>query len=961
MKFRRLNMKKILLLLTLFLSLWTVAEAQYRISGTVIDQKDGQGLPGATATLVSAETGKLAGNSTDIDGKFSIRVNEGKYTLKVVFLGYGEYEKTIDVKGDMSVGTIKLKAETKELDEVKAVGTMVRQEQRGDTTVFNAAAFKVNPDATTEDLLKKMPGMQVSGNSVSSGGESVKKVLVDGKEYFGSDPMAALRNISADMVASIEVFDRQSDQSQFTGFSDGEEERTINITTKMGITKGSFGRLYAGYGTDDRYEVGGSVNVFNGSHRYSLIGMLNNVNQQSFSFEDLSGGMSMGGGFGMGRMMGGSGQGGKNRTGSIGLNYTFDNEENLQIEFSYSYNNNKNVSESEGLREYFANELVYGDSLRYDDDISDSEGLRNNHRSSLRLTWTINDKNSIIFTPNISWQGNESESSDMTMTLYGKDGDKEEDRLRLNQETSNDNNSESDNLSGGVRLMWRHKFNVERRTLSLSLGTNISSSNSDQESSSSLLYSYMPIRNQITSSIAENKNNNTTYNARLMYTEPLGENMALQVNYSPSYQISKGDKQVVADTVSVESDPFDSYSFSPNLSNVKESRYLRQRAGVGLNIFSGKVFNATIGLDWQHANLQGEQEYPYEFDTDKSFSSIMPSVMIRVRKNQGLNLRFNYRTNTSAPSINQMQKVVDVSNPLSYSTGNEDLEQQYSHNLMFFFAKNNIETSRAIFFMGNFSTTSNYIANSTITAKEDSIIDQGILLRKGTQLTKPINMNGHYSARVNLTLSTPVKWLGSNVNFNVGANLSSTPFKDEYGKQKNYNYSLTSGLTIGSSFSENCDFTVSYNGGYTIMNSTTDDRYAQKQNNNSYNHTLTANLNTLFWSRLVLTTSVAHTMTYYDQDNEFNQDFVMWNAAIGYKVFKDRRGEFRLRINDILRVNQSVSRSQTETYIQTATTEVLKQYCMLTFTYRLKPNGNMPQMGGFGGPMGPPPGVGPRR
>lgn len=964
MKFRRLQMKRILLLTILGLVFGIMANAQYRVSGTVLDQKDGQGLPGATATLVSAETGKLVGNSTDIDGKFSMRVDAGKYTLKIVFLGYTDYQKTIDVKGDMSVGTIKMKAETKELKEVKVAGTMVRQEQRGDTTVFNAAAFKVNPDATTEDLIKKMPGIQVSGNSVSSGGESVKKVLVDGKEYFGSDPMAALKNISADMVASIEVFDKQSDQSQFTGFSDGEEERTINITTKMGLTKGSFGRLYAGYGSDERYEMGGSVNVFNGNHRYSLIGMLNNVNQQSFSFEDLSGGMAMGGGRGMRGMFGGNNQGGKNRTGSIGLNYTFDDEKVLKVEFSYSYNNKKNVSESEALREYFYNEKAYGDSLRYEDTEDDSEGKRNNHRSSLRLTWTINENNSIIFTPNISWQGNKNESSGLTLDSYITEGESV-DNLRLNRRLYDSAESESKNISGGGRLMWRHKFNVERRTLSLSVGTNASSNNVDQETNSSLLYTHASDKtpNLITSNISETKNSNITYNARLMYTEPLGENMALQVNYSPSYQISEGDKQVFADSVTVEGEPFESYAFSPNLSNVKESRYLRQRAGVGLNIFSGKVFNATLGLDWQHANLQGEQEYPYEFDTDKSFSSVMPSVMIRVRKNQGLNLRFHYRTNTSAPSINQMQKVVDVSNPFAYSTGNEDLEQQYSHNLMMFFAKNNIETSRAIFFMGNFSTTSNYIANHTITASKDSIIDQGILLRKGTQLTKPVNINGQYSARVNLTLSTPVKWLGSNVNFNVGANLSATPFLNEYGKQKNYNYSLTTGLTIGSSFSENCDFTVSYNGGYTIMESTTKDQNLGKSSNNSndnyYNHSLTANLSTLFWNRLVVTTSASHTMTYYDSGNEYNQDFIMWNAAVGYKVFKDRRGEFRLRINDILSVNQSVSRMQTESYIQTGVTEVLKQYVMLTFTYKLKPKGNMPSFnfGGPGGPMGPPPGM----
>lgn len=931
-------MKRLLLILIACLSMVFTAEAQFRVSGTVIDSKDGLSLPGATATLVSASTGKLVGNSTDLDGKFSVRVGAGKYTFKVVYLGYSNYEKTIEVKGDMSMGTIKLKPESKELKEVKVAGTMVRQEQRGDTTVFNADAFKVNPDATTEDLVKKLPGMQVSGNSVTSGGESVKKVLVDGKEYFGSDPMAALRNISADMVSSIEVFDKQSDQSQFTGFSDGNEERTINITTKMGLSKGSFGRVYAGYGTDERYEMGGNFNVFNGDHRVSLIGMLNNINQQNFSFDDVTGAMSMGGGRGM-RGMFRAGQGGKNRTGSIGVNYTYDKEDKLKIEFSYFYNNNKNVSTSTSVQEYFKE--MEEDSLRIYDNESESEGLNNNHRASLRLTWDINENNSIIFTPNVSWQGYTNESWDRGLDSY--DGK----RYSL---TKQDDVSETKGLSGGGNLLWRHKFNKERRTLSLSVGSNVSTNNSEQTSNSTNLFDTNARRNLLTAQETDNENNNVSYNGRIMYTEPIGQYMALQVNYSPSVQISEGDKQVMADTVKVEGDPFDSFAFSPNLSNVKESKYLRQRAGVGLNIFSGKVFNATIGVDWQHATLKGDQEFPYEFETDKSFSSVMPSVMIRLRKDRSINMRLRYRTNTSAPSISQLQKVVDVSNIRVYSTGNENLEQSYSHDFHLFFAKNNIETSRAIFFMGGFTATNNYIATSSVIASKDSIIDQGILLPAGTQFNKPVNMDGYFSLRAHVTLSTPVSWLGSNLNFNVGTNINSRPSLYNGRKVSSDTYNLTSGLTLGSSFSENIDFTLSYNGGYNIVKSTA----AASSDYNYYNHTASANVNTLFWRRLVLTTSVSHTMT-SGMGEDYDQNYVMWNAAVGYKVFKDRRGEFRLRVNDILDNNQSVNRSIQDAYVQTSTTDVLRQYAMLTFTYKFKPKGNAPKAE-FRGPMGPPPG-----
>ena len=931
-------MKKILLLLTLCFGIGLVAEAQYRVTGTVVDQKDGMGLPGATASLTSEETGKQVGNSTDLDGKFSIRVKPGKYKFEVVFLGYAGYVKTIEVKEDMSVGTIKMKPEVKELKEVKVAGTMVRQEQRGDTTVFNAAAFKVNPDATTEDLIKKMPGIQVSGNSVTSGGESVKKVLVDGKEYFGSDPMAALRNISADMVSSIEVFDKQSDQSAFTGFSDGDEERTINITTKMGISKGSFGRLYAGYGSDSRYEMGGNVNIFRGDHRVSLIGMLNNINQQNFSFDDFTGAMSMGG-RGM-RGMFGAGQGGKNRTGSIGLNYTFDNDDNLSIEMSYFYNNNKNVSNMQSETEYFR--IKESDKQRVVESQEESEGLNNNHRASLRLEWAINDKNSLIFTPNISWQGN-------TRNSYSLD----DEYLDLSRSYSivQTGETETNGISGGARFLWRHKFNKERRTLSLSVGSNIGTNDSDQESGYSKNYEDETENDIVTSQVITNENDNISYNGRLMLTEPIGENMAIQFNYSPSYQISKGDKETYADTVEVEGEPFDSFVFSPALSNVKESKYLRQRAGVGLNIFSGKTFNATLGLDWQHANLKGEQEYPIAYETNQSFTSIMPSLRVQIRKDKSMNLRLDYRTNTSAPSISQLQDVIDVSNPMRYSTGNKDLEQSYSHNFRLFFNKSSVETSRGIFFMGNFSATSNYIASSTYTSLEaDSLLDNGIILKKGTQFVKPVNLNGYYSARVHATFSTPVSWLGSNLNFNVGVNMTNTPTLNNGRKGTSKSSSLSGGLTLGNSFSENLDFTLSYNGGYTFRNNTS----ALASENNNYNHTASADINTYLWTRLVLSTNLTHTMT--SGMGDADQNFCMWNASVAYKVFPDRRGEFRLKVNDILNVNSSVSRSITESSINTATTDVLRQYVLLTFTYKLKPSGKAPSSSFPGGMMmGPPP------
>ncbi|MCQ2375964.1 MAG: outer membrane beta-barrel protein [Salinivirgaceae bacterium] len=937
----------------------TATFAQAYVHGTVIDKKDNQGLPSAQVTLTPANGGDIMGSVTDLDGNFRIKTPAGKWNLKIGYVGYSSYEKTIEVTNqDIKIGTVGLKIEEKELDEVKVTGVMQRQEQRDDTTIFNAEAFKVNPDATTEDLLKKMPGMQIQGNEIKSGGETVKKVLVDGKEFFGDDPMAALRNISADMVSKIEVYDKQSDQAEFTGFSDGNEERTINILTKMGISKGRFGRAYAGVGTDGtdpRYEAGGNYNMFYGDHRVSLIGLLNNINQQNFSMEDMS--SVSGGGMGMMGMMGGrggwNGNGGKNRTGSFGVNYTLDKEDTIRIETSYRYGNTKNVSNSSSDKEYF--KINEEDEFRTEADTSDSESTNYNHNLNLTIDWDVNKNNNIILRSYFSWQGSDSYSKDLSNTFYDDN---------LYRFTSNESTSDSKSYRGRAMLTARHRFSLPRRTLSLSLTTNIN--NRDNNSETDKVNQYAEgIAEAATNSKSSEKTDNDTksisLSSSLMYTEPFGDHVALQINYSPSYDINSGNRRVN----SAESNDFglefapEDYKFSSNLSNEKETRYLRQRAGLGLNVFNGKVFNATFGVDYQNAQLESEQVYPFENTTKTNFSSIMPSARIQIQKGMGNNIRLNYRTNTNAPSVNQLQEVIDMSNILSYSTGDPNLKQSYSHNINLFIASNNMATSRGIFAMFNLSTTQNYIANSTNTYRENQYLDSKdengnniqILLPAGTSIVKPVNTNGFYSLRANLNYTMPVSLIKSTTNFGIGANMTNTPTLVNGAKGDNKNYSLTGNLTLSSNISQNVDFTLSYWGGYNIVENSLN----KMGNQNYYNHTLSGNLNVLLGTRFVIATDAAHTYTNGLGANRDN-NYVQWNAAFGCKFFKDRRGELRLKVNDILDKTQSVSRSIQNDNVTTTTTDVLRRYVMLTFTYKFQSYGEQKQSNRFPGGMMPPPG-----
>lgn len=371
MKFRLFSFV-ILLLLPLML----LAKGRVTVSGTVTDRNTGEPLPSATVSIApSSDMDAKKYTSTDLDGKFVFKsVSYDSYVLEVTYVGYKADDKRLKVteKRDNYVVTFKLEENALMLGEVSVQGRATRAEQKGDSLFYNAEAFKVMQGSSAEDLLSKMPGIVVEGGTIQAQGEDVKKILVDGKEFFEGDVNLAIKNLPSDVIASIEVFDKKSEQAEFTGFDDGEEVKTINIITKGGYRQGTFGEVSAGYGTEDRYKVNGNINFFNDDRRISVLGMSNNVNQQNFSQENLAGVMSSsargggrgrrGGGGGGGRGSGGGGNtsdfmvgsmGGVTSTNGVGLNYVDKWGEKVNITGSYFFNQSENLTQQQTEREYF--------------------------------------------------------------------------------------------------------------------------------------------------------------------------------------------------------------------------------------------------------------------------------------------------------------------------------------------------------------------------------------------------------------------------------------------------------------------------------------------------------------------------------------------------------------------------------------------------------------------------------
>ena len=418
-----------------------IAAGQYRVGGTIVDAHDGSPLSGATVVLTHKSTSPPKAVVSLREGQFGFDgVAAGEYELSVKFLGYEELRKGVKVDtGEVRLGRIALRPVSKELDEIDARATMIRQEQRGDTTVFNAAAFKVSPDATTEDLLKKMPGMQVKDGTVKHAGEEIKKVLVDGKEFFSSDPSIALRNIDASLVDKIEVFDKQSEQSEFTGISDGNEERTLNILTKSRFMGGSFGQAYGGVGTDWHYETGFTSNTIHDGNRLSVIAQINDIGQRGLAPVSTTTPSS-----------------GKYTAALCAINTSISRNPKLNFDAGFSFNLTKTGNHSNSLQEYLVKDDNEEPRIYESETYSDNNNK--DHHLNTRIHWKIDSLNTIDFKPDISWQRNEAYNDNAGQDTRGQD------TLRTTSRRSN-NSTEKLTLRGSLTI--NHKFLKPRRTISL--------------------------------------------------------------------------------------------------------------------------------------------------------------------------------------------------------------------------------------------------------------------------------------------------------------------------------------------------------------------------------------------------------------------------------------------------------------------------------------------------------------
>ena len=920
-------------LLVLFFSLGALIAKSQNISlkGIIADKTDKSAIVGATVKLVSlrdsAQTKLVV---TDKNGNFVFNnLNASGYRLYISFTGYEKVEQRVNLQAsNITPLSFSLAKVATELGDVTVVAKAAPARQKGDTTEYSAGQFKVNPDATAEDMIKKLPGVTVGRDgTVTAMGEQVRKVTVDGKDFFGDDATAALKNLPASVIDKIQVFDRLSDQAQLTGFDDGNSVKTVNIVTKSGIKNGQFGRIYAGAGTDSRYAAGGNVSFFKGDRRLSLVANFNNINQQNFASQDLLGVTSSGGGGGRGGGRGGMGGGGADnfnvgqsngisKTNAVGINFSNVYAKKLTLTGSYFFNNSRNNNESVTGRETFG-DVKNRFSLEKSTSVTDNT----NHRLNLRLEYKIDSSNSLFIIPSISFQKNRS-SSFTSQNIYEGLADSISNLITPR--------STSDRNGYNIRnnIFFRHSF--PKRGRSLSVGFNTTFTKNDGESISDTRYRfydsfYAFAYDSIQNRFIDNATNGNTIGGNIAYTEPIGKKGQLQFDYNLSVQKNKADQQ----NFSYDGQKYS--VFDTSLSNRFDNTITTNNVGVSYRLGQSRDEQLSFGVNFQTAKLQSQRIFPTATSVNQSFANILPNLMWRKKLSANVNVRVFYRASTNFPSVTQLQDVVNNNNPLYVTSGNPDLKQSYTHFLSGRYAYTNSKTSKSFFANLFLQTASNYISNASYFIRGADTVINNVKVSKNSQFTKPVNLNGYKSLRTFFTYSMPLKFIKTTLNLSAGFSYSKLPGMVDYQKIFTNSYAYNGGVVLASNISEYVDFNLSYNANLTKSKTNT----TKSTSSEFLNQTIGAQVNLLNKKGWFIQNDVSGN-TNSGLSGGLNQSFWLWNAAIGKKFLKNKAGELKLSVFDLLKQNQSITRTITDTYIQDVQTQVLRQYFMLTFTYSLK-------------------------
>lgn len=898
----------------------TSALAQGDISGRLVDENKAA-LPSATVMLTSAEDSVLVGFSmSDAAGRFVLKnVPQGEFILQVTFLGYDELKRNLSIrqkKDDQDLGDLQMQEKSTTLDDVEISTEMIPVRVKGDTVEYAADAFKTQPNAAVEDLLKRLPGVEVDQDgNIKAQGESVTKILVDGKEFFGDDPKVASKNLPAKAIDKVQVFDKMSEIADFTGIDDGTRNRTINLALKEDYKTGYFGNVSGGYGTKERFAAKANLNRFSEASQLSFLGMANNTNEQAFSIQDyisFMGGLSrilnsgnMGGGprirlnsgnFGLSPNT--SGLNGINTSGAAGINFNQDFGTKTELQSSYFYNYLQNDLRQNTFRENILEQRTFTTQ-----DTTTSQDRNHNHRVNLRVKHRIDSLSELLLTGTGRYNLTEGASDNEVSSFAGAEA--QNTTFRQQNTTGNLVNVDS-------RLQYRRKFRKRGRALVLEGSLAHQNNQSDID-----LLAVNGVRRDTFGFFVDTLNQAQPYQqthwdlgGKVTYTEPIGKRKYLEFNYAHQENFNNLDKSFFNRLENGGS------SLDSSLSNRYEGGYRYDVAGSNFRLVKKKS-NLVVGLSLQRSALEGVIGFQ-DTTIRKTFLNLLPALRWNYSPGKGKRIRLNYTASVNAPSIEELQPVVDNSNPFNLTAGNPDLGAETAHNLRLNYSLFDMFTFTSFFASLNATYTSNKIGQSTTV---DSLF---------RQLTIPVNVDQDFSLRAMAYFNTPIRKLG--IKFGVSPNISYNRAITLINGVENPTDRLTSsGEFKVENRKKNWLDAVA---GVRLTHNITQYAIDADMNQSYLNTTYFGDVTVTFLKNLNINTTFDYTI-YAGGGFAESIAVPLWRANISKSFLGNERLEVKASVFDILNQNRGISRTTQLNFLEETRANALGRYYMLTLTYKI--------------------------
>ena len=904
------NMKKLILLtLTLLFASIINTNAQVvtekvkksRLTGIVADSVSGEKLVGAIVIISGTSTGGI----TDAKGEFSIGgLDKGKeVTIDISYVGYKT--KSIKIKPTSEIlkltNTIKLEVDGVNVEDIVVRGSAPIAEIKGDTTIFNAGAYKTNPDATAGDLLAKMPGFEKNDDgTITSKGDQLQRIYVDGKEFFKNDLAAALASLPAGLIESIEEYDDKSEKSKFTGIDDGKKIKSINIVTKNKLGEKAAVVASAKLSYEDSY--------------MAELDFLRMSDKQQISARVGTNDIIDAGR----RLIGG----GVKKETSASIYFTQKLKKDNEIGMSYSYNNRESDRISQSKRTYFPTDTY--DNRLYTS-IDSSSNISESHRFSLDYKVDIGDKTQISFRPN----GSISESSSFSQSRNNSiiDGDT----------TSNNrtNTSSPFNYSMGGTLFIMQKF-TENSFLSLNFNGSANESESDSYLKGITEYDFLledgevPKDDDHQNQQSVNLSNSSNISANLDYTQRISSKSGLDVGYEFGYNKSDNDKR----TYIWDEEKQAFIDLDDDLSNHFRQNYMTNNVGMQYNYKDKKIY-FNVGGKFQNAVTVNDKLYPEpDYRQEHSFNGAVVNAEFRYSANkQGSHLSVGYRGNPRYPSISQLQDVLNNDNPLLLSSGNPSLKQSFNNNFSLRYSMANVEKSMFLSVYSGVSNTMNGVVNNTVLFDQDSTISVGgrdYNVDKGAQYSSPMNMSGNWDANIGSNLSLPINPIKMKLNLNLGYNYSKQPSMYNNEKYVTSSNGINAGFGLNSNISENIDFSIRESIRYSVS---TNSQLADNAKNTSFTNNFSIYFNWIIWKGLFL--NADYNMSYRKYStSELDDPYTnTLNMSVGKKFYNDKF-EIRANVYDALNQNTNINQYVNDIYISETISNNLLRYFSVSVSYK---------------------------